>query len=236
MTKSIKTNRKIPIRAIFGFAIYLFLNPLILFLSAGTVKWGMGWAYFCIAILSAVVSRVLANRVNPGLLEERGRYQESEDVKPWDKVLVPIVALYGPMVSFIVAGLDWRYGWTSLFPTWSQVIALLFGVLSVSLSTWAFVSNPFFSAVVRIQEDRGHTVCSSGPYRYIRHPGYAGGILWYLITPVVLDSLWMVIPIGISAVLTIVRTALEDRALREELPGYQAYAQETRYRLLPGVW
>ena len=236
MTASKPNQSKFTIRAILGFAIYLFLNPLILFVCAGTARWAAAWAYFGIALLSVVLSRVIAHRKNPGLLEERGRYQDSENVKPWDKILMPVAALYGPLISFIVAGLDHRYGWTNLFPTWSQVAALLVGVLSVSLSTWAMVSNPFFSAVVRIQEDRAHTVCKSGPYRYVRHPGYAGGVLWYLITPVVFDSLWAMIPIAIATAATVARTALEDKTLREELPGYLAYTQETRYRLLPGIW
>ena len=236
MTDQAQPDRKVSRRAILSFSAYLLLNPIILFASAGTVKWGMAWAYFGISILGTILSRVIAHRKNPGLLEERARYQESENIKPWDKVVMPIAALYGPISAIIIAGLDWRYAWTNSNPPWGQVAAMLVGVFSLFLGTWAMAENPFFSAVVRIQEDRGHTVCSSGPYRIIRHPGYASGILWYLITPIVLDSLWAYIPLAISVIFIVVRTALEDQALQAELPGYQEYALITRHRLLPGIW
>jgi protein-S-isoprenylcysteine O-methyltransferase Ste14 len=90
--------------------------------------------------------------------------------------------------------------------------------------------------VVRIQEDRDHTVCDTGPYRLIRHPGYAGGILFYLITPIVLNAMWAFIPMGISVAAIVIRTALEDKALQNELEGYQEYTWKTRYRLVPGIW
>lgn len=236
MSNQSQPDRKVTFRAVLGFASYLFLNPLILFVAAGTIKWGMAWAYFVVSILAALLSRLVAHRKNPDLLEERARYQESGNVKSWDKVLMPVAALYGPLAAIIIAGLDWRYDWTHSFPLWVQIAALLAGVLGFVLGSWAMVENRFFSAVVRIQDDRGHTVCSSGPYRFIRHPGYAGGILWYLITPIVFDSLWTYIPVAISVIFTVMRTALEDRDLQAELPGYQDYARRTRYRLFPGVW
>ena len=136
----------------------------------------------------------------------------------------------------MVAGLDHRFAWTSWFPQWLQVVALLVGILGLVLGSWAMVENRFFSAVVRIQQDRDHTVCRSGPYRWIRHPGYAGGVVWFLITPVVFNSAWAFIPSLVSAIFTVVRTALEDKTLRAELPGYQEYCNRTRYRLLPGIW
>jgi len=236
MSSNTEQDKKVTLRAIFGFIVYLLFNPLILFVSAGTVRWGMAWVYFGVSITGSLLSRAIANRKNPGLLEERGRYQEAEGVKSWDKILVPIAALYAPMAVIIVAGLDLRLNWTDLVPLWLQILAFLVGMFGLVFASWAMIENRFFSAVVRIQEDRGHTVCNSGPYRYMRHPGYAGGILWYLITPLVLNAVWAYIPIGISITATVIRTALEDRTLHEELPGYQAYAKKTRYKLLPGIW
>jgi protein-S-isoprenylcysteine O-methyltransferase Ste14 len=227
---------KITPRAILGFVVYLFINPLILFITAGSLQWGMAWIYFGVSIFAALFGRILAHRKNPGLLTERGRYQQAEGVKPWDRVLVPLVALYGPLATIVIAGLDWRFKWTHWFPLWVQVTALLVGVLGLVLASWAMVENRFFSAVVRIQEDRGHSVCQTGPYRWIRHPGYAGGILWYLITPFVFNAAWSFIPALISVIFTVVRTALEDQTLQVELPGYQAYTRQTRFRLLPGIW
>jgi protein-S-isoprenylcysteine O-methyltransferase Ste14 len=104
------------------------------------------------------------------------------------------------------------------------------------LSSWAVVSNKFFSDVIRIQTDRGHTVISDGPYRFMRHPGYVGMILYSLAAPFLLDSPWALIPGGLTVLLVIVRTVVEDRTLLEQLDGYQEYAGRVRYRLLPGVW
>jgi protein-S-isoprenylcysteine O-methyltransferase Ste14 len=223
-------------RAIFGFILYLFLNPAILFITAGTTRWGMAWAYFGISLLAAILSRAIVHRKNPGLLQERGSWKQVEDVKPWDKMVGPVVGLYAPLAGIVVAGLDHRFGWTGLVPTWAQVLALAVGVLGLLLASWAMIENRFFSAVVRIQKDRDHQVCKSGPYRFIRHPGYAGGILWYLVTPLILDSLWAFIPMAVSIAATALRTFLEDRTLQEELNGYQAYAEETPYRLIPLIW
>ena len=109
-------------------------------------------------------------------------------------------------------------------------------VLGMGLMTWAMIVNNFFSLVVRIQKDRGHTVVSSGPYAYVRHPGYIGGILFQLATPVMLGTLWALVPAGLAACLIVIRTVLEDKTLQAELDGYKDYAARVRYRLLPGVW
>lgn len=236
MTDHSKRESKFTVQAVIGFIGYQLLNPLILFGCAGTVNWGMAWLYFGISIFGMIVSRVVAHRKNPGLLEERARYRESPDIKSWDKVLVPIAALLGPVLTLVVAGLDSRFGWTEVVPLWGQLLALLVGVLGFMLSTWAMVENPFFSAVVRIQKDREHKVCDTGPYRWIRHPGYAGGILFYLITPIVFNSMWAFIPISVSIIATIIRTALEDKTLQNELNGYLEYSKNTPYRLVPGIW
>ena len=224
------------IRAVIKFIGYLVLNPLVLFLCAGTARWPMAWVYFIASTVGTILSRVLARRKNPDLLEERGSSQEAEDVKPWDKILMPISALYGPLLTMVVAGLDKRFGWTSLIPLWAQLIALGAGIFGYAFASWALIENRYFSAVVRIQEDRDHAVCKSGPYRFVRHPGYAGGLVWYLVTPLTLNSLWAYLPTAVSVIATVMRTRLEDQTLQEELDGYKAYTQETHYRLVPGVW
>jgi protein-S-isoprenylcysteine O-methyltransferase Ste14 len=108
--------------------------------------------------------------------------------------------------------------------------------LGYALFLWAMASNAFFAEGVRIQRERGHTVTAGGPYRYVRHPGYVGAILSQAATPFLLGSAWALIPTAASAALYVARTYLEDKTLREELPGYKEYAQQIRYRLLPGVW
>jgi protein-S-isoprenylcysteine O-methyltransferase Ste14 len=178
----------------------------------------------------------LAARRHPGLLAERAGSLGREDAKPWDKVLAPFLALGGLVVP-LIAGLEERFGWTPepfRLPVKIAAIALL--VLGYALSSWALIENAFFSGVVRLQTDRGQTVCTSGPYRWVRHPGYAGGFGVYLAMPLILDSAWAIIPVALLLAVTIVRTRLEDRTLQEELPGYRGYAKRVEYRLFPGIW
>jgi len=101
---------------------------------------------------------------------------------------------------------------------------------------WAMSANAYLSTMVRIQDDRGHQVVTTGPYRYVRHPMYVGTIFFGLCMPLFLGSWWTFVPCGLIVILFIIRTALEDRTLRDELPGYAEYAERVRYRLLPGVW
>jgi protein-S-isoprenylcysteine O-methyltransferase Ste14 len=142
-------------------------------------------------------------------------------------------------VSFplvIVAGLDHRFGWSPVFPTWLIIVGIFLIALGYAFATWALVENRFFSSMMRIQTDRGHVVCDSGPYRIVRHPGYAGSLLAMPGIVLALGSVWTFIPVGIALVVSVIRTALEDRTLQEELPGYREYASRVRYRLFPGVY
>ena len=140
------------------------------------------------------------------------------------------------MIMWIVAGLDQRYSWSSGIEPVAQIVAMLAVIAGHALVVWATDVNAFFSQVVRIQTERGHTVIDNGPYRYVRHPAYAGAVLLVLGAPIMLGSWWALIPGVICAVLMIVRTALEDKTLQAELPGYVEFTHHTRYRLLPGVW
>ena len=225
-------------RVVLRLIIFVLLLPAVLFISAGRWDWGMGWVFVGLFIFTTVGSRVLVLRQDPELAAERARSTEKgrEGVKDWDDLLSPLVALYGPLVIWIVAGLDERYGWSPQISLWVQGVAIIVAVLGSALATWAMLSNTFFSGTVRIQEERGHTVVSGGPYRYVRHPGYLAGILFDVATPLILGSLWALVPAGLTVCAFVVRTALEDRTLQEELDGYREYAQRVRYRLLPGVW
>jgi protein-S-isoprenylcysteine O-methyltransferase Ste14 len=234
--KPAKVSPSVNARVLLRFFVFTLLYPAVLFLAAGTVRWAWGWAYYAMVVLSAIAGRVLVLRRHPGLLAERASYRTKEDAKQWDQVLVRVVALYGPVISWIVAGLDYRCRWSpELSPAlrWVTSGVVLLGVI---LANWAMVANRFFSAIVRIQKDRGHHVISSGPYSLIRHPGYAGGVYTWLAMPLMLGTLWAYVPAFLTVCAMVLRTALEDRTLFEELPGYVEYAQRTRYRLLPGVW
>jgi protein-S-isoprenylcysteine O-methyltransferase Ste14 len=193
---------------------------LLLFLSAGRLDWIWGWAQLIVLAGFLAAHPLLLIPINPELLAERERGMRDPQVKEWDRWLAPVAA--GALVPLlVVAGLDVRFGWTEPMPLTSHLAGLVFNVLGYGLFLWAMVSNAFFSEGVRIQEERGHTVATGGPYRYVRHPGYAGAIVAGLATPFLLGSLWGLILAAISAALYAVRTGLEDRTLLEELPGYR---------------
>jgi protein-S-isoprenylcysteine O-methyltransferase Ste14 len=132
--------------------------------------------------------------------------------------------------------LDFRFEWSPPLPLAVHVVSLAVILLGYAFSTWAMIANRFFSGTVRIQTERGHTTVTDGPYRIVRHPGYAGAVIAYLVTPFALGTLWALVPTGLTVILYVVRTALEDRTLQEELPGYAEYAKKTRFRLVPGIW
>ena len=209
--------------------------PLIPIIISGRWNWWEAWVYALVSILGFVISRVLAARQHADLLQERARSMDLENAKPWDKLLAPILA-FGALFILIVAGLDRLFAWTPPFTVNVKIVALIVIILGYLLGSWARIENRFFSGVVRIQKDRGHHVVSTGPYRFIRHPGYAGALWTYLATPVLLDSMWAFIPAFLLVGVLILRTALEDRTLQEELPGYREYARKTRFRLIPGLW
>ena len=223
-------------KMVIRFAIYILIFPATLFLVAGRFDWLMGWLYAAMLVFSAVVSRIVSFFKHPELLAERAQYQQGEGVKAWDRTLVPWLALYGPLITTVLVGLDQRFGWSLPLSPALQWAAALVVAVGIIIATWAMMVNKFFSAMVRIQAERGHAVVTAGPYRLVRHPAYAGAILSNLAMPVMLNSLWALIPATLLAVGTVVRTALEDQTLIAELPGYTQYCHQTRFRLLPGVW
>jgi protein-S-isoprenylcysteine O-methyltransferase Ste14 len=217
----------------------LLLVPImlaVLLLSAGRWDWWEAWAYTGLGLLVLLGSRAVMIIKYPDLALERSRAQDMDGVKHWDRFLMPFTALVGPLISWVTAGLDQRFGWSPDLPDGVQIAALVIIQVGSLLGTWAMLVNRFFSSQVRIQTDRGQTVVRAGPYRYVRHPGYAGGILSWLAAPVFFSSYWVAIPMIIVITASLIRTNLEDRTLMEELPGYQEYAREVKYRLLPGIW
>jgi len=217
------------IREVFG----VFSVALALFIPAGRLDWVMGWALVGIYAAWVTANALVLIPRCPELLAERAARRK--DAKTWDVIILSIIGLT-TIAKYIVAGLDIRFGWTPSMPVLLQIAALTVAVLGYALGTWSMAANAFFSTVVRIQEDRGHAVATSGPYRYVRHPGYSGSIAFELATPIMLGSLWALIPGVLAALLLLLRTALEDEMLRKELDGYNEYAEQVRHRLLPGVW
>jgi protein-S-isoprenylcysteine O-methyltransferase Ste14 len=230
-----KQQRTFSARVVVQLLIFVVVIPFLPLLISGRWDWWEAWAYAIIYILGFVLSRMLAARRHPDLLAERARFTQHEDAKPWDKWLAPSVGLGGGLIP-LVAGLDALFVWSPTFSLPVKILALAIILAGYALGSYALIENRFFSGMVRIQTDRGHHVVSSGPYRWLRHPGYAGALLAYLATPFFLDSLWAFLPAVLLTILLVIRTALEDRTLQDELTGYYDYARRVRFRLLPGVW
>jgi protein-S-isoprenylcysteine O-methyltransferase Ste14 len=202
-----------------------------LFLVAGTWHYWQAWVYL---IVNMIILLLMGTVLSPNaeLVEER--LNPKKGMKGWDKFYFAVTTpLY--VIALILAGLDARFGWSSIpiFFYWTSVAIYILGQ---AIFQWARYTNQYFSSVVRIQTDRGHTVCKDGPYRYMRHPGYLGGFLFTITVGLVLGSWVATIPQVIAALMLIWRTAREDRTLQAELPGYVEFTHETKYRLLPGIW
>jgi len=206
---------------------------VILFAAAGTLSWMRGWVYFLYMLFLEVCTLIILARRAPETLKQRGALHAG--VKTFDKIFAAVwLALV--LITPLVAGFDAvRFTWSSM-----PIAALYVGVAIIAVmsifGTWAMVENEHFEQFVRIQTDRKHRVVTSGPYRIVRHPGYAGSVLGALGVPLMLGSWWTFAPAGAVVFLFILRTALEDQTLRKELEGYEVYAQRTRFRLLPGIW
>jgi len=217
--------------------IFIYLSiPLILLICGGDFSWWQAWVVSVLIFVAGIGGRILAEKRHPGILLERSSMEMAQNAKPWDKVLAPLMAISFSFPLVIVAGLDHRYGWTPLFSTWINILGLVIISLGYAFAVWALIENRFFSSTVYIQTERGHSVCDSGPYRIVRHPGYAGNILALTGIIMALNSIWTLIPAVAALVIAVIRTELEDRTLQEELPGYRDYARRVRYRLFPGIY
>ncbi|MFI2812460.1 MULTISPECIES: isoprenylcysteine carboxylmethyltransferase family protein [Microbulbifer] len=216
-------------------AVYL-LIPLILLISGGDLGWWQAWLYSLLLIAAGLGGRMWAEMRHPGLMAERQNIENFQNAKAWDKVLAPLMAVSIGLPMVIVAGLDHRYHWSPGFPLWLNLTGFVLVCLGYAFAAWALVENRFFFSVVCIRADLGHMVCDSGPYRLVRHPGYAGNILALFGIAAALGSVWTLIPAAVASIIAVIRTVLEDRALQKELPGYRDYAWRVRYRLLPGIY
>lgn len=211
----------------------LLLYGVILFLSAGRLDWPAAWYFLAIDAMVILVNSAILLRRDPAFIAARGELRQ--DAKDWDTRVAGVAGVL-MVLGLIVPGLDLRFRWSTGFPLLTQLLGFIALITGYVLFSWGMISNRFFETKVRIQTDRGHTVATAGPYRCIRHPGYVGMILQLLGTPLALASWWGIIPALGAVIAFIIRTALEDRTLQRELPGYSAYAQRVRYRLLPGIW
>ena len=213
--------------------LQLLIMSALLFLLAGTLNWPMAWALVAVQLGVLVFNIIYILPRNPEAIAERSEIKAG--TKGWDRVIISLVSL-SSIALLLVCGLDYRFGWSPGYALWIHILGLIAVALGNLLFSWALASNKFFATTVRIQDERAHQVAYSGPYRYVRHPGYVGYITFTMATPVALGTLWGLIPGALVALGMAVRTAMEDRTLRAELPGYQDYAAQVRFRLIPGVW
>lgn len=215
--------------------VLLAVMMAVFYASAGRTDIPRSWLLFGVTFVHFVGSTLALARYDPELLVQRLTVRR-EGSKAWDEVLMRAGNLTGMLLVPAVAGLDvGRYRWSSL-GVYYALLGLVLMVASSILLNWAMIENPHFEPTVRIQEDRGHRVVSSGPYGFVRHPGYLSGILWMSAIPLIVGSLYAFVPVALYGALMVLRTHLEDRTLHEELAGYPEYAERVRYRLLPGIW
>ena len=217
------------------FVVYL-LIPLILFICSGDIGWWQAWVYSVLILFAGVGGRIWAENRHPGLTAERQNIEIIQNAKAWDKVLAPLMAVSIGYPMVLVAGLDHRFNWSPEFPLWLIAIGFISISIGYAFAAWALVENRFFYSVVCVASDRGHMVCDSGPYAIVRHPGYAGNILGLFGIVLALGSGWALVPAMVASIIAVVRTALEDKTLHAELPGYADYARRVRYRLVPALY
>lgn len=207
----------------------------ILFLSSGRLDWIMAWVYIGAFAIVLMVLAIYQELSNPEMLVERSELKPREGIQTWDVIISAFIRL-SLLASYVIAGLDIRFGWKPEFTLAVQITAFVLGLLGVSLTAWAMAVNRYAVVYVRIQKERGHRVVTTWPYRFVRHPFYVGTIIFSLAVPVVLGSPWAFITGGLAALLFIVKTIAEDRMLCKNLEGYREYTERVRYRLLPGLW
>ena len=225
-----KTMTKVIIGLIVAALVVFFAG--FVFMNASRLGWTLGWIYVGIVAATLAINLVCLRLWNPELIRRRMRF--GKFTKTWDKVWAVLFGLV-MIAIYVVAVIEARDGVSSaLGAAWLLGLAIF--VLGWTLVTWSMVVNPFFEKTVRIQTDHGHRVIETGPYAYVRHPGYVGFAGWMLSTPLLLASAWAFVPAALAVSAVVIRTALEDRTLQAELPGYPEYAARVRFRLIPSVW
>ncbi len=224
---------RVLLKRITAVLVVVLVLDLLLFVPAGRLDWPVAWILSLLYAAFLLAYVVWGTLKAPDLLKERS--QVAENVKLWDKV---IMAIYTGLLlaTLVLAGLDGgRYRWSQI-PLSVQLAGLVGLLAAAGLIFWTIVTNAYLGRMVRIQDDRGHQVVTGGPYRYVRHPMYAGIILLFPCMVLFLGSWWTLLPASLIAMLMMIRTELEDRTLKTELPGYAEYAKGVCHRLLPGVW
>jgi protein-S-isoprenylcysteine O-methyltransferase Ste14 len=220
-------------RLFLGLGRRLLIFVLCLFLPAGTLAWTRGWLFLLVIVVSFIVGTSYLRRVNPDAIVARIKHRKA--TKRWDRIVLAILRPTVLAILIVAALDDGRFHWSHV-PWWGCVLGYALVIAGVLGLIWAQSVSKFFEPTVRIQTGRGHTVIDTVPYAIVRHPGYVAASLLNFGIPLSLGSFWALIPAALTCLLLVVRTVLEDKTLRNELPGYEEYTQRVRYRLVPGVW
>ncbi len=231
MKSELKTGmgkRLIPLAGTFA------LQAAALLMASGKTDWGAAWVYLGASLTGVAINIFILLGHRPETIV--GRAKTEEEKRDWKSLAGGLFILFYFLALPLVAGLDERFGWTGSLDSRFHLDAIVVFLVGFALFSWALTSNPFFSAVVRIELERGHKIISGGPYRFVRHPGYTGILIQSITIPLVLESFWAYIPAALSAAFLIALTALEDRTLKQELEGYKEYVTRTPYRIFPGIW
>lgn len=221
-------------RSVLFFLISIPILLALLFLPAGTFHWYRAWIFLSITLADVIARLILLYNYNPELLIER--LTKHKGTKAFDRIFQVLYTI-STFSIYIIAGLDTiRFKWLEPFPFEFILIGLGLFIISSIIISWTMMNNKFFERTVRIQAERGHKVCTTGPYAYIRHPGYVGFSILFIATAFILGSRWAFVPVGITILFLVIRTVPEDRMLKNELEGYREYAERVKYRLIPGIW
>ena len=226
--KLVVVKQLIVVSVLLGIWLLIFLD------SAGYIS-VRAWIFLGASFLHSTSGIVVQYKLNPQLLAVRLTVKRAGS-KVWDEILMRVTNLTAIIAAPVFAGLDvGRFHWPTLDPLFIAVGLLLLAVSTILLN-WTMAVNPHFEVTVRIQTDRDHKVITSGPYKYVRHPGYLAGIIYIISVPLVVGSVFAFIPVGLYIVFIMLRTSLEDLTLGRELDGYASYTEHVKYRLFPGVW
>lgn len=218
--------------AVVSTMVFYAVLGVILFGSAGTIAVPMFWVYLTELTALSLLTVGLVYRVSPDLIQERMHPGKGEQDKGGIQKASLLFVLH-----FGIAGLDvGRYHWAGHIPIGLQIAGLIAMAVGFAIITWAMLVNRYFSSAVRLQEDRGQKVITSGPYQYVRHPGYTGGLLFLLTSGLALGSWVAILPMLLSVPFIVRRTLIEEQMLQQGLPGYTDYMKKVRYRLVPGLW
>ncbi|PDT91117.1 isoprenylcysteine carboxyl methyltransferase [Bradyrhizobium sp. Y36] len=206
----------------------------LLFASAGTLRWPSAWVFLATCILLGPLCGWWLYRIDPALLAERLRPLLQKEQPAADKVFMSVFVV-AMLAWLVLIGVDRRMQ-SSDMPIALQVVGFALFLLSTLFTLWVFRENSFAAPVVKLQAERAQRVISTGPYAHVRHPMYSGMVLFFTGVPLLLGSWWGLVTVPVLVLLFAIRIGIEERTLREGLPGYADYAARVRYRLVPGVW